>query len=132
MSSITQFEQRGLLLTQTEAGQSPKEPKLILRLEVEGRLPSWNEILGMEHWQRYKVKSELAADFLSALRASEDASSTRIISVKNITSIFADTLERYLRTQREKRKLKSLKKKLEAKSGSTSESKSTLFEKVPF
>ena len=45
--------------------EKPKPGKLIFSLTVPGRLPSWNDILGMEQWARYKFKNSLAKDFLS-------------------------------------------------------------------
>lgn len=107
----------------------PNNP--IFTLEVPGRLPSWNEILGMEQWARYKFKGELAAAFLSALRLSGAGSSTKTTSVKSTTSIFADTLALYLATKQAERKLKSRNKRLAAKSASSSKLKSTLFEEKP-
>lgn len=100
----------------------PPEPKpkgrLIFSITVPGRLPSWNEILGMEMWARYKFKKELADAFLSALRATESACSTRTTFAASISSTFADTLERYLRMRQELRKSKSRKKRLERMSKS--------------
>lgn len=77
-----------------------------LTLEIPGRLPSWNAILAMHHWARMKFKKELAAVFLSALRASGSGSSTKTISAKNTMSIYADTLESSLQIRQEKRRLK--------------------------
>jgi len=92
--------------------------KLIFRMEMPGRLISWNQVLGFGHWQRKKMKDQLAKDFLFALRLSGIDSSTKTISVKNTTSIYADTLESYrmmLQTRsalrRNKRKLAKAKKK---------------------
>lgn len=101
-------------------------------LEMDGRLPSWNEILGMEHWARYQLKKSLASDFMSALQASVGTSLTKITYAKNSTSTYAATLARYQVTQREKRKLRSARKKLEAKNESSPESKSSDFEDPPF
>lgn len=109
-----------------------QQPKLIFSLEVEGRLPSWNEILGMEQWARYKFKGELASAFLSALRLSGAGCSTRITSAKNTTLTYADTLAQYLETKQAARKLRSRNKRLALKNASLCESKSTLFNKPPF
>lgn len=84
-------------------------------ISIEGRLPSWNQILGMHHWTRAKFKKEIADAFLSALRALENDSSTRTTSAKNTTSIYFVTLESYLQMTLQKRKLKSAKKRSEAK-----------------
>lgn len=112
----------------------PKEEpgKLVFKLTVPGRLPSWNEILGMERWARYQFTKDLADAFLSALRHSEDGSSMKIIYAKNTTSTFADTLARYLRMRREQRRLKSLKKRSDLKNKNESKSKSMKSYKVPF
>ena len=99
---------------------TPTTPgELILRLDVPGRLPSWNQIMGMEQWARYKFKGELADVFLSSLRAIEGGSSTKTTSAANTTSTFYATLERFLLMRQELRKSKLLKKKLEAKKQST-------------
>lgn len=108
------------------------QPKMIFYLEVDGRLPSWNEILGMEQWARYKFKGALALDFLSALQRSAGDSSTKTTFAKNTMSICADTLARYLVTKQAERKLRSRNKRLAAKIANTSKSKSTLFNKPPF
>lgn len=75
----------------------------ILHLEIPGRLPSWNQLLGMNHWQRHKLKADIAKDFLSALRASGNDSSMKTTLQKSSTWIFADTLESYLEMKRIKR-----------------------------
>ncbi len=124
-------EPKDLFSATTENGTS--QPEAVFVLTIPGRLPSWNEILGLEHWGRYKLKKELAASFLSALRASAGSSSMRTTSVKNSLSTYADTLESYLATQQAKRKLRSLKKKLEDKARNISASKYLkLNEKPPF
>ena len=97
------------------------EPFLVL--EIPGRLPSWNEILGMHHWQRYKFKEQLARDFLCALRACARDFSMKTTSAKNIMSIFADTLERSLEIKRAKRRSKLRSKRLAQKNRSSSELK---------
>lgn len=104
---------------------------LVADLSIPGKLPSWNDLLGMEHWRRYQFKRELAETFLSALRAIDTASSTKTTSQKSTMLIYADTLESYLQTLQAKRKLKSLKKKLDAMNQNTSESKFSE-DKVPF
>lgn len=89
-----------------ESSVSSPTQALIFYLEIPVKLPSWNEILGMNHWRRKKFKDELAKGFLSALRASANDSSMRTTCAKNTMSIFADTLESYLATKQAKRKLK--------------------------
>jgi hypothetical protein len=44
---------------------------LILKLIIPGRLPSWNKILSMGHWQRAKLKKWQQTEFISALSLSE-------------------------------------------------------------
>ena len=119
--------QADLFSTET---QPPPNRKLIFSLDLGGRLPSWNDILGMEQWARYQFKNQVAADFLCALRASAADSSTKITCARSSMSIFADTLESYLKTRQEQRKLRAAKRRLEAKSASLFESKSSA--KVPF
>src|ERR1035437_4270445 len=93
-----------------ETSQLPLQP--MFSLMVPGRLPSWNQILAMEHWARYKFKKELADVFLSALRASGGDCSTKIISAKSTIATYAGTLESYLETALQRRKLRSANKKL--------------------
>lgn len=87
-----------------------REGKLIFELRVPGRLPSWNELLGMQHWSRHKLKGGVQKDFLFALRVSERTCSMRTTSAKSITSIASVMLESYLAMIREKRILKSASK----------------------
>lgn len=91
---------------------TPSEPgQLVFEIEVDGRLRSWNDILGMEQWARYEFKKELADVFLSALRRYGRDSSTKTIFARSTMSIFADTLESYLTMLQAKRKLRSDKKR---------------------
>lgn len=99
------------MLQNTFFDTATKPAKLVLTLVVPGRLPSWNQILGMEQWARYKFKQDVAADFLSALRATDTGCSTSTTSAKSTLSTYADTLESYLTMRREQRRLKSLSKK---------------------
>lgn len=98
----------------TSSSSSPA-PVLIFSLEIPVLLPSWNQILGMHHWQRAKFKGELASGFLSALRASVTDSSTKTTCAKSTTSIYADTLELYIAMLLSKRKSKSAKSRLAKK-----------------
>ena len=92
--------------------QPKKEGELIFSLTIPGRLPSWNELLGMEHWARYKLKEEIQVAFLSALYQSGSDSSMKTTLPKSITLTAAATLESYRKTAQEQRKLKSHNKKL--------------------
>lgn len=86
-----------------------------LSLTLTHPLPSWNAILGFGHWQRARLKKAIQDDFLSALRASADDSSTRTTSARSTLSIAAATLDSYQRTMQERRRLKSRKSKSGAK-----------------
>lgn len=70
-------------------------------------VPSWNEILRIDHWARSKRKAAIQTAFLSALQASASASSTRIICARNTSSTAAATLACYLMTPRTRSTLKS-------------------------
>lgn len=83
-----------------------KQPYGAIVLRIPGRLPSWNEILGMEQWARYKFKQELETSFLSVFKASGSDCSTKIICAKNSMSIAYDTLASYRQMRLDKRKLK--------------------------
>jgi hypothetical protein len=111
----------------------PVQPgKLLFSLDVPGRLSSWNEILGMEQWARYKHKQELAGVFLSALRRTAADCSMRTTSAKSTWLTYADTLVSYLRTRQEKRKLRLRNKKLARGNQSLPGLKSSKPSKVPF
>lgn len=113
--------------------QPKQEGELIFSLTVPGRLPSWNELLGMEHWARYKLKDEIQVAFLSALYQSASDSSTKTTSQKSIMLTAAATLACYRKTARERRELKSASKKLMKGRRKKSRSKSTGSDKpVPF
>ena len=86
---------------------APLSLRPILTLKIPGRLPSWNMILAMHHWQRKRFKDQIAASFLSALRHSADDCSTRTISARNTTWTCAATLAQFLTTRRAKSKSKS-------------------------
>lgn len=76
-------------------------------LVIPGRLPSWNQILAMHHWQRKKFKDQLAHEFLSALRQSASDCSIPTTSARNTTLTYAATLALFLTTRRIKSKSKS-------------------------
>ena len=86
-----------------------------LSLTLKHPVPSWNAILGLQHFSRAKLKKAIQDDFLSALRASAADCSTRTTSAKSTLSIAAATLDSYQRTMQERRKLKSRKSKSGAK-----------------
>lgn len=95
--------------------------KIVFR--VPGRMPSWNAILGMNHWQRAKFKTDLQKGFLCALQQSGRDSSTPTTSARNTMSIAAATLASYLETIRQKRLSKQRSARLEKASKSTSKSR---------
>lgn len=120
------------MLQQAQFGEIPQVPKeRIFVLEVPGRMPSWNEILGMEEWARYKYKQQVQENFLSALRVSAQDCSTKTTCAKNIWSIAADILASYRAMVLAKRKLKQSRKKQSRAALSLFESKSSKG-KVPF
>ena len=86
-----------------------------LSLTLKHPVPSWNAILGLQHFSRAKLKKAIQDDFLSALRASADDSSTKTTYAKSTLSIAAATLDSYQRTMLERRRLKSRKSKSGAK-----------------
>lgn len=107
----------------------PTPGRLLFSLTIPRRLPSWNELLGMEQWARYKFKKDLAGVFLCALRASAADCSTKTTCARSTMLIYADTLESCLQMRQEQRRLRSAKKRLDQKSPSGSKSKSSSFKK---
>lgn len=77
-----------------------------IEILIPGRLPSWNALLALGHWERAKLKKSIQAEFLSALRACESDCSTKTTSRRNTMWTAADTLDSYIQTSRVKRKLK--------------------------
>lgn len=106
------------------------KPQLVFQLEIPGRLPSWNEILGMEHWARYKFKDEIQGAFLCALRATANDCSTMTTSARSTMLTACATLDSYRAMRREQRRLKSAKKKSSPGRRKGSASKSSKFEPV--
>lgn len=109
-----------------------KEGELIFSLTLPGRLPSWNEILGMQHWSRHTLKNQLASVFLYELNRSANDCSTKTICAASTLSIYAVTLASYLQTRREQRRLRSAKKKPIKVRRKKSKSKFIASEPVPF
>lgn len=96
------------------------------KIKMEPCVPSWNEILGLEHWGRQKKKLAIQRAFLSALQVSGNDLSTRTTSARNTLLTAADTLRLYETTVREKRALKLRNAKLAKPKKSTRSSKSSL------
>lgn len=109
-----------------------KIPSFISKSKVKGKLvekslpivPSWNAVLGLEHWGRDKMKKEIQAAFLCALRACAADSLTRTTSARSTLSTAADTLACFLKTAREQRASKQRNARLEKKKLSTPSLKS--------
>ncbi len=112
--------------------QDTDTQELLVEFVIPGRVPSWNDILGMETWQRYKYKKELANAFLYELRRIANDCSTETTCASSTWSTYADTLQCYLETAQLRRKLKLARKKLEKESPNLFESKSSKSDSVPF
>src|SRR5881394_547302 len=95
----------------------------VLDLEISGRLPSWNQILAMSHWQRNKFKKKLAQHFLYELQVLGAASSTKTTCANSLPLMYAATLVRYLQTHQTLQRSKSRKSKSAAKNASAFASK---------
>ena len=106
---------------QTSWLETPKAPgRLIFSMTIPGRLPSWNDILGMEQWARYDFKNELADSFLSELRRSAATSLTTTTAARNIMLTYCATLESYRATRAKLRALRQSNKRLEKASAKKS------------
>lgn len=76
-------------MKQNSDRDSPKPPMpssgstLVFRLEVPGRLPSWNEVLGMGLRARMRLKKQQHAAFESAARESAGACSIQTIAASS-------------------------------------------------
>jgi len=112
--------------------EAKREGQLIFTMTIPGRLPSWNEILAMEHWQRYKFKNQLADNFSYELRAFADAFLTTTTCAKNMYAIYFATLVSYRETARQRRILRSASKKQTKGQRKKSGSKFSSSEKPPF
>ena len=86
-----------------------------LSLTLKHPVPSWNAILGLQHFSRAKLKKAIQDDFLSALRAIADDSSTKTTSVRSTFATAAGILDSYQQMMQLRRKLKSRKSKSGAK-----------------
>jgi len=95
----------------------------IFELKIPGRLPSWNQILAMHHWQRKKFKDQIAKDFLCALLAEGGGSLTRTTSARSIMLISCDTVASCLTTHQAAAALKSRKRSAEKASRKKSQLK---------
>ncbi len=113
-------------------GEAPPAPgTLVFRLTIPGRLPSWNQILGMEQWARYKFKDQLQLAFLYALQVAGRDCSMKTTSAKNTWLIAADSLLSYRAMAQARRALRSAKKKSSLEHPKKPSSRSSK-SKVPF
>jgi len=77
-----------------------------MKIVVNHPVPSWNEVLGMSHWERAKFKKRIQDDFLSELRASASGCSTRTTFARSTMLTASVTLASYQVTRQAKQKLK--------------------------
>lgn len=89
---------------------SYEEP--LLRIVLSSKVPSWNAVLGLGHWQRRKLKRSIQANFESWLRATDDAFWMKTICVKNGTLTVCAMLELFQKTHQKQRTSKCVKRKL--------------------
>ncbi len=88
-------------------------PSPCLELHLPGvKVPSWNALLAMGHWQRKRAKQAIQQGFLSALLATGNACLTRTTSVRNGWLTAYDTLASYLATRQTELALRRAKLKL--------------------
>lgn len=83
-------------------------------LKVKGRLPSWNALLSMNHWQRTKLKREIQENVRSALCQLEKGSSIPTIFRQSTALMPSDILGAYIamhQTRRPSQRLKGSVKK---------------------
>ena len=64
-----------------------------IELVIPKRLPSWNDVLDMDHWQRIPFKREIQGDTLLALKATGKGFSIKITCARSITLIRSATLD---------------------------------------
>lgn len=93
-----------------------------ITFKIPGRLPSWNTILGMQHWARHKLKAEIRAAFTCMLKALGSDPSTPTTSAKNTIWTAYVTLASYETTLRQKSASKRLSAKLAKAKPSTRKS----------
>src|SRR6478736_3048255 len=95
-------------MTSSADSPMPQKPSSgqTLRLRIPGRMPSWNAVLGLNHWRRLKLKHEQQDAFISALSLSENDSATRTICARSTCSTVSDIAVRF----REMSQIKSLSK----------------------
>lgn len=76
-------------------------------MEIPGRIPSWNALLGMTHWKRIRAKKEQQENFISALSLGVNDSATRTILASSGCSTVSDIVARLREMSRKKSTLKS-------------------------
>ena len=102
-----------------------------VEFHIPGRLPSWNQILGMSHWERVAFKRQAMDGFLCALRACDSGCSTRTTSARSTLSIAAAMLVSYREMALGKRTSKRTKGSARPVKRSTSRSQSSPLTEVP-
>lgn len=105
-------------MTTTSSAKLPQQPEgpPWIELRVKHKVPSLNQLLAMNPWQRRKEKQKTQAAVLSALKAAESDLSTHAqIFTAEVSTLktLACTLERYMTTIRSSPKELSRKQKLE-------------------
>jgi hypothetical protein len=91
-----------LLTLRVPSYQSERKKKGVVVIEMRPVIPSWNKILGEQHWDRDKRKKEIQTAMLSALSPSAPDYSTKTICAQNMQSIFCATAERFLAMRQER------------------------------
>lgn len=93
------------------SNESSQTRVLLFSLRIPGRLPLWNAMLALSHWQRMKFKKGEQDKFMSALQAAENDSLTRTVFARSTFSTAAATLAWSLETQQKTSALRRAKKK---------------------
>lgn len=105
-------------MTTTSSAKLPRQPEgpPWIELRVKHKVPSLNQLLAMNPWQRRKEKQKTQAAVLSALKAAESDLSTHeqtFTAEQSSLRIHYNTLLSYTMTQRSSPKELSRKQKLE-------------------
>lgn len=89
-----------------ESCSTKRAMTLVARFVVPIKLPTWNAVMRMRSYQQQAFKEATEQGFLFALQESSKSSMTMTTSARNSLSIAADTLDSFVTTTREKRRLK--------------------------
>jgi hypothetical protein len=104
---------------------TPAGQRLLLTLTIPGRIPSWNALLAMGHWQRAKAKKKIQDEFISALSLSANASAIPTILVRSGCSTLSGIAELFEMTRQRQSPSKPRSAKQRKARPSTRKSKST-------